>query len=459
MPEPDLLERTSYSRTPATTTDRVEARHSEQVVAPISAPQDVPFAPPDVPSAPPAVPPAPPASARPGVPHTERADDPAGRARPRVRLLDGFRLLAALMVVCWHYSGLTHGNGQPSADIRSLHPFAAYGWLGVELFFLISGFVIAMSAVNRSVGEFAVSRFVRLFPAYWLGVLVTAVVLLIWPIAVHPPKLSDIGVNLTMLQEGFRVPSVDAVYWTLFAELRFYLLFAFVVWRGVTYARAVGFSVIWLAASALTYSSHGLIHTLVMPDWAPFFVAGLAFFLMHRYGSNLLLWTIVAATFLLGQRQALNSNNFHLMGQPMPAWPVVAILAGFYLLVAAVALGWLRANWRWLTVAGVLTYPLYLLHEYIGWTVFAEFRGRVDDGVLFLAVVAGMLGAAWLVHRYVEKPVAAWLRRRLATGLACGAARLRPAATAARGTDIDALPALPRQRTGKVKARDARSTG
>ena len=210
------------------------------------------------------------------MPHTERADDPAGRARPRVRLLDGFRLLAALMVVCWHYSGLTHGNGQPSADIRSLHPFAAYGWLGVELFFLISGFVIAMSAVNRSVGEFAVSRFVRLFPAYWLGVLVTAVVLLIWPIAVHPPKLSDVGVNLTMLQEGFRVPSVDAVYWTLFAELRFYLLFAFVVWRGVTYRERSGSASIWLAASALTYSSHGLIHTLVMPDWAPFFVAGLA---------------------------------------------------------------------------------------------------------------------------------------------------------------------------------------
>jgi hypothetical protein len=70
-----------------------------------------------------------------------------------------------------------------------------------------------------------------------------------------------------------------------------------------------------------------------------------------------------------------------------------------------------------------------------------------------------MLGVAWLVHRFVEKPVAPWLRRRLATGLACGVARRRAAATAARGTDIDALPALPRQRAGKVKARDARSTG
>jgi peptidoglycan/LPS O-acetylase OafA/YrhL len=364
------------------------------------------------------------------------------------------------MVVSWHYAALGHGASmRPAAAVRPLYPVAAYGWLGVELFFLISGFVIAMSAVNRSVGEFAVSRFVRLFPAYWLGVLVTATVLLIWPIAVHPPKLSDVGVNLTMLQEGFRVPSVDAVYWTLFAELRFYLLFAFVVWRGVTYSRAVGFSVIWLAASALTYSSHGLIHTLVMPDWAPFFIAGLAFFLMHRYGQSLLLWAIVAVTFLLGQRQALSSNNFHLLGQPMPAWPVVAILAGFYLLVAAVALGWLQANWRWLTVAGVLTYPLYLLHEYIGWTLFTALRGEAADWVLLLGVVITMLGLAWLVHRYVEKPVTPWLRRTLSKGLACGADRLHRGGDDVRRTDRGALLTLARRRTGKVKIRDARSTG
>lgn len=392
--------------------------------------------------------------------HSDTADVPGARSRPRVRLLDGFRLLAALMVVAWHYAALGHGSSmRPAAAVDPLYPVAAYGWLGVELFFLISGFVIAMSAVNCTVGEFAVSRFVRLFPAYWVGVLVTAAVLLIWPIAVHPLKLSDVGVNLTMLQEGFRVPSVDAVYWTLFAELRFYVLFALVVWRGVTYSRAVGFSVIWLVASALTYSSHGLIHTLVMPDWASFFVAGLAFFLMHRYGQNLLLWTIVAATFLLGQRQALGSNNFHLLGQPMPAWPVVAILAVFYLLVASVALGWLRANWRWLTVAGVLTYPFYLLHEYVGWTVLAALRGTAPDWVLLLGVIGGMLGLAWVVHRFVERPIAPRLRRTLSVGLACGADRPHRSAVARRPTDIGALPTSPQPRTGKVRVRDARSTG
>jgi peptidoglycan/LPS O-acetylase OafA/YrhL len=330
--------------------------------------------------------------------------------------LDGLRLFAALMVVCWHYAAFGHGSAlRPAVAVPGLYPIAAYGWLGVELFFLISGFVISMSAMGRSVGEFAASRFVRLYPAYWLGIGLTATVLWLWPIARPAPHLSDVGVNLTMLQEGFHVPAVDAVYWTLFAELRFYLLFAIVVWRGVTYSRALVFCAIWLFASAITFSSSGLIHNLVMPDWAPFFIAGIAFFLMHRHGPNLVLWCLVTACFLLSQRQALVSahSNFRFVAESMPKWPVVVILAVFYLLMAAVALGWLRAGWRWLTVAGVMTYPLYLIHEYIGWTVFAALRGVAPDGLLFAAMVVTMLAAAWLIHRFVEKPLAPRIRRAL----------------------------------------------
>lgn len=336
--------------------------------------------------------------------------------RSRVRILDGLRLVAALMVVCWHYAAFGHGSQlRPAVVVPGLYSVAAYGWLGVELFFLISGFVISMSAMGHSVGEFAASRFVRLFPAYWLAIALTATVLWIWPIAQTAPSLSDVGVNLTMLQEGFHVPAVDAVYWTLFAELRFYLLFAVVVWRGVTYKRAVGFCAIWLLASAITFSSTGFIHNLVMPDWAPLFIAGIAFFLMHRYRPNLVLWCLVVASFLLSQRQAFVSahSNFRFLGEPMPKWPVIAILAMFYLLMAAVALGWLQANWRWFTVAGVMTYPLYLIHEYIGWTVFAAVRGSAPDTLLFIGVVSVMLGAAWLIHRFVEKPLAPRIRRAL----------------------------------------------
>lgn len=337
--------------------------------------------------------------------------------RPRLRILDGLRLLAALMVVSWHWVAFGHGTGlRPVADIGALYLPSAYGYLGVHLFFLISGFVISMSAVSRTVRQFAVSRVVRLYPAYWAGVLLTAAVITIWPVARAVPEAHVVALNMTMLQQAFGQPSVDAVYWTLFAELRFYLIFALiVVWWGVTYARALGFAVAWLALSAVTFHAHGLVHTLVMPDFAPFFIAGIALFLMHRYGPKPVLWALLAVCFAMCQRQAYVSarNNARFLSHPVPSWPVMAILGVFFTLMVVVALGWLHAGWRWLTVAGAMTYPIYLIHEYIGWTIMEELHGMMPAPVMLAGSLALMLVVSYLIHRYVESPVAPRLRRLL----------------------------------------------
>jgi peptidoglycan/LPS O-acetylase OafA/YrhL len=151
--------------------------------------------------------------------------------RPRIRALDGLRLTAALLVVSWHYVAFGHGASlTPYAQVPTLYPVAAYGWLGVELFFLISGFVISMSSVGHTLGEFVTSRITRLYPAYWFAIALTTTVLLLWPVADHALPLRDVLVNTTMMQSGVGVTSVDAVYWTLWVEMHFYLLFA--MWSG-----------------------------------------------------------------------------------------------------------------------------------------------------------------------------------------------------------------------------------
>ena len=85
--------------------------------------------------------------------------------------------------------------------------------------------------------------------------------------------------------------------------------------------------------------------------------------------------------------------------------------------VAAIALGLLgRVNWRWLTVAGALTYPFYLVHEHLGWVVIhALHRGLgLHSWVTFALTVASMLLLAWLLHKYVEKSLTPRLRAALA---------------------------------------------
>ncbi|GAA3050607.1 peptidoglycan/LPS O-acetylase OafA/YrhL [Streptomyces olivoverticillatus] len=360
---------------------------------------------------------------------TARRASGGGDAGGRLAALDGLRLCAALMVVAYHY--IAFGSGAWDRPSRSLFPTAylpaSYGWLGVQLFFLISGFVICMSCWGKSVEEFAASRVTRLYPAYWFAVLAVAFALRLWPSMGEAPRLKDVAVNLTMLQDPLGVDPVDGVYWTLWIEMRFYLLFALVVHKGLTYRRAVGFCVVWaFAATIAKAADNSTLDQILMPHDCWYFIAGIAFYLMYRFRPNTVLWLITGGCLLAAQHDLLEAQlraEGH-MGHHVPQWPTLALLLVFFLAVAAVALGWTsRLRWRWLAKAGALTYPLYLLHEHLGWLIIKQSHGRVPRYVLLPALVAAMLLAAWLVHRCVERPLAARLKqglRRAVTEIRCG---------------------------------------
>ncbi|MFE0509107.1 acyltransferase family protein [Streptomyces sp. NPDC058964] len=350
--------------------------------------------------------------------------DPTQTARtgsaPRIHVLDALRLVAALAVMSYHY--MARGGGWPTdvkAMFPSAFPVAAYGWLGVQLFFLISGFVICMTCWDKSLRGFFVSRVVRLYPAYWFAIVATTVTVAVVPGGARPLPWSDVLTNLTMLQEALGVEHVDGVYWTLFVELRFYLLFAVVTWWGLTYRRVLLFCCVWAAASALWAGApvNDPLRLLIMPDNSWYFIAGIALYLMHRFRPNLMLAGVVLLCFCSSLPFALSTwrNTGTYMGHTVPSWPVIVIVAASFGIVALVATTKLsRISWRWPAGAGALTYPLYLLHQVIGRELFGLLSPHAPPGALLALVVAAMLVLAWLVHRYVERP----LGRRLKQGLA-----------------------------------------
>ncbi|MER8003670.1 acyltransferase [Streptomyces sp. NPDC095613] len=365
------------------------------------------------------------------VPEPEIRPVPAA-ARPdqkpdRMRALDGLRILAALMVCVFHYAGkaqTSHAWGQsPKELFPDLSQAATYGALGVQLFFVISGFVICMSSWGRSLGDFFRSRVSRLYPAYWAAIVLTTAACVALPSVIAPLRLDEVLVNLTMLQQPMGVGRVLGVCWTLWVEARFYLLFAlFVVWKGVTYRRVVIFCCLWTVAGVLArVADHPLTDEIVMRDHAPFFIGGLALYLIHRYGSDLLLWGIVATSWLLGQRYsttALWDPNATSAFQERSPYVILLVVTFAFAAVAAVALGWLRwANWRWLTFAGALTYPFYLVHEHLGWFAISILHRHfgVEPRVTFVATILLMLTLAWLIHRLVEKPFGPRLKRAMKT--------------------------------------------
>ena len=344
------------------------------------------------------------------------APAPVAAQRPTSRLcvLDLLRFIAAMAVLGMHFIP-NHLEiwGPDAATFRHVTPILRYGWLGVELFFFISGFVICMSSWGRTLPQFFISRVSRLMPAYLAAVVLTATVLTISPLGRPEPHLSHVVVNLSMMQYFVGVPAVDDVYWTLFVELKFYLLFAIVVRFGVTYRRVVLFCMLWMVATLFTlYQGGPLLTGIFEPRWAPLFIAGMTIYLIHRFGPNLLLWCMLAMSMAveLANLSARREITTGFASYPTAAALVLTLCA----LMVAVALGafnWVR--WRGLVTIGALTYPAYLLHHQIGLISIELLQGKMTPWLILAVVVAGVLLLSYLVYRLAERPLAKLIRNRL----------------------------------------------
>lgn len=337
-----------------------------------------------------------------------------------MRELDLLRFVAAMAVVFFHYTARQNpawGDVDPVQVFPVLSQVSRYGFLGVELFFMISGFVILMTAWRRGVGEFVIARGTRLFPAYLFAVLFTALVVTVVPNLGYQVEPLQVITNLTMLQSGLGVPDVDGVYWSLWVELRFYVLIALLVLYGVTYRSVVGFMTGWLVITvALRAAPVAFLDFFFFPRWSHYFIAGMALFLVRRFGSNLVLWSIVFVCWVLTLTSAAEEieGAERIIGSALDPLAMYGGITAIFLVMSLVALGALRwISWRGLTALGLLTYPLYLLHEWVGWVMIDQVRRTLGPTATLIVVTLSMIALSYLVARFIEAPGAKRMRTAL----------------------------------------------
>ncbi|MEU4406956.1 acyltransferase [Streptosporangium sp. NPDC023963] len=347
----------------------------------------------------------------------------APRGGGRLAELDLLRFLAAIAVLAFHYfiAFASVWGDRPAELFPAISTVSGLGILGVELFFMISGFVILMSIWGRGLGAFALSRLVRLFPAYWVSVAVTAAVYGLTAATALDPKLGlgEYGINLTMLQRAFGVYDANGVYWSLWVELRFYVLISILVIAGVTLNRCLAFMGVWLlAAGFFTGSDEAWVDLVVMPKYAAYFVGGMAFFLMTKFGPRLVLWCFAGISGGLAVNAAIDRvagriENVGYAAMPVPEWAVAATVIGFYVLMAMVALGWLGwLRWRGLVVLGALTYPLYLFHTPAAVLIVPALRDTLPPPLTALVTVLAAMAFSYLVYRLAERPLQEFVKSR-----------------------------------------------
>ena len=341
--------------------------------------------------------------------------------RNRVGEIDLLRFSAAFIVVLFHYTFRGYAaDGYSNMPYPELAPISKYGYLGVELFFLISGFVILMTASSGSLKKFAVSRLVRLYPAYWVGCTLTFAAILVFGADRFSTSLSQYLLNLTMLQEFVGVRSIDGVYWSLAVELKFYALIALLlICRQIH--RAQAFLVAWLAVTVLLdLFPIERLRSALISDYAAYFIGGAMCFLVYSRGLTKARIAVIIASWVVALRGSLSSlshaeQHYHAHFDRVTVAVIVSMFFVVMFLVAVKRTGFM-AKRDWITL-GALTYPLYLIHQYIGYMIINLAYPVVNRHLALWGTVALVLALAYLMNRLVEQRYARPFKRMLEQGM------------------------------------------
>lgn len=320
--------------------------------------------------------------------------------------VDTLRGLAALAVVFFHFTTrfgeLFEGHPPPTLAFTT-------GYFGVNLFFIISGFVIFMTLEKtKKPMDFVVSRFSRLFPAYWFAIFLTLVITHLLGL---PGKLVGIGTalaNMLMIHGFFNIPHVDGVYWTLEVELLFYCGM-FLLYR-MKRLDDIHLVLLGLLLLRITYyllehqfgiSLPWILFRILILQYIPWFALGISVYLLvNRQKAGV--WIPAARTAVFSVLTLLICESF--------AVSLLAIVfATTVFLAASGHLSLLRFSpLVWL---GTISYPLYLLHENIGWAVILWLlSAHVPMDLAIMVTLGVVLLLASVVNRMIEQPAMRWIR-------------------------------------------------
>jgi len=324
----------------------------------------------------------------------------------RYQELDSLRGIAALSVVLFHF---TFGYDNGFNIISDNRFYFRYGYLGVHLFFLISGFVIFMTLEKtKKPIDFIVSRFSRLYPAYWAAIISTVIITIIMSVPSQQGifTFKQVLVNFTMLQFWFKIKDVDGAYWTLAVELTFYAII-WVIFLIKKQQYIEWFCIIWLVLSVLfaiiDIPLAGYIKAILILKYAPLFVGGITFYLIKRkkaklYYHVLVLCSLCTEYFLLYQS-----------GSVFIIYAVITLCFVLFYLFVYNKLVFLTN--KIFLFFGAISYTLYLIHENIGTAIIYWLKKIADVQLFYLPIsIIIIVAFASLITFYLEKPAMLWIR-------------------------------------------------
>jgi peptidoglycan/LPS O-acetylase OafA/YrhL len=328
--------------------------------------------------------------------------------------LDSLRGLAASVVLLFHVTAINDRFHESPWQLW-------WGHYGVELFFVISGFVILMTiGKSATMWEFVASRIARLYPANWCAVLLTSLCVIALKQS-EPSSVARILANLTMFHAFMfmKISPIDGSYWTLTRELLFYLtMIAWFRFRSHRYPDIEWYALVWIAVVLLTRGLTQMFGRTTVPavvsmalimDYGQFFIVGMCLYRYYSGRYSRLTHILLIAACLM----SLRGGDFKsLSPAPLTYFLVTCLIATLIWWAVRFRPKVLRN--RVLLYLGSISYPLYLIHQRIS-ADFINAAHALDYSWLQSAplIVGSIVLLSYLLHIAVESPGQRLLRSAL----------------------------------------------
>ena len=329
----------------------------------------------------------------------------------RLASLDWLRIAAALTVVLYHMMWRGNLGADAYTDVSFTKGFwLRYGHFAVQLFFLISGFVIAAGLADRTAVTFARKRLLRLWPIYAVCVTVTACAVSLHTGDIETTSWAAWLANLTFVAPAFGFAFMDGVYWSLVLEIVFYGWVAIGIAAGVLPRFLVPAIACWigLALANELLLNDAALRVVAITRYASWFAIGMLAAHLRSRPAHLQAWCVLALAVAASFHATLSEHLLLVMQFGLEPDVIAAGLANAVILALfALAIALPQRSGRLSLALAAISYPLYLLHQNIGAIVLNEAAPLIGKYLALATAVAVPFVLAWLVWRATDWSVEA----------------------------------------------------